>query len=130
MYSSENMENFKQWLQAEMNTREWSISDLARYAGVARGSIANVLRGDRDPGASLCEGIAKAFKMPPEVVFRKAGILPPDVKPDEKRQELVHLFDMMSEENKDDQISYARMRLEKQEREAKGVRRSHASQNL
>jgi hypothetical protein len=38
---------------------------------------------------------------------------------------------MMSEENKEDQISYARMRLEKQEREVKkSGRASHTSQNL
>lgn len=113
------MIEFKTWLQKEMDEREWSISDLARNAGVARGSIANILRGDRNPGVDVCEAIARAFKISPESVYRYAGLLPPELKPDEKRQELVHLFELMDEANREDTIDYARMKLQKQEREEK-----------
>lgn len=113
------MKNFKEWLESELETRDWSMADLARYAGVARGSVANVLRGDRNPGKDFCDGVAKAFKIAPEIVYRRAGILPPEPKQNEKRQELIHLYEMMSEDNQDDQLAYARMKLQMQEREDK-----------
>jgi len=125
------MDEFKEWLQKEMNNREWTISDLARYANVARGSIGNILRGERNPGVDLCEGIARAFKIAPEIVYRHAGLLPPEPKQDEKRQELIHLYELMNLDNKEDQLAYARMKLDKQEREEKNnAKRSRASQGL
>jgi transcriptional regulator with XRE-family HTH domain len=131
MYSLMNMDEFKRWLQQEMDNRGWSISDLARSANVARGSIGNILRGERNPGIDVCEGIAHAFKISPEIVYRRAGLLPPALEQDEKRQELVHLYEMMSEDNKDDQLSYARMKLEKQEREGKNnVKTSRTAKNI
>lgn len=38
---------------------------------------------------------------------------------DEKLKELIHLAAMMTEENKEETLEYARMRYEKQERESK-----------
>lgn len=120
MYSSENnMNDFKEWLEKEMHEREWSMADLARYAGVARGSVANVLRGDRNPGKDFCDGISRAFKISPEVVYRRAGLLPPQSYGDENRQELIHLYDLMSESSREDIIDFARMKLKKEERESK-----------
>jgi transcriptional regulator with XRE-family HTH domain len=67
---------FPDWLQKEMDQRGWSFSDLARAAGVSRGTIGNVVRGERAAGRRLATAIAKAFDYPPETVFRAAGLLP------------------------------------------------------
>lgn len=132
MYSIENMADFNIWLQQEMNKREWSISDLARQAGVSRGSIANILRGDRKAGVEICEAIAYAFKVSPEIIYRRAGLLPPLPNQDESREELVHLYNSMTATNKEDVIDYARMKLQKQDKEKKkdGNKRDRVTGNL
>jgi transcriptional regulator with XRE-family HTH domain len=125
MYSRENkVSKFSVWLQREMDKREWSMSDLARNAGISRGAVANIMRGDRNPGVNVCEGIAKALKVSPEIVYRQAGILSPAVDPNERAQELVHLFNLMGLEDQEETIDYARLRLKRQEeREKKNAKR-------
>ncbi|MCJ7532270.1 MAG: helix-turn-helix transcriptional regulator [Anaerolineales bacterium] len=59
-----------------MDKKGWGQRELARQAKVSQGSIGNVIRGDRQPGPDLCHAIARALKLPPEAVFRAAGILP------------------------------------------------------
>ncbi len=117
--------DFSEWLVDELKQREWSNADLAKAAGISRGSVTNIISGIRSPGTDICEAIARAFKIPPEVVYRHAGLLPPALEPDEKRQELVHLFELMNDNNREDTIDYARMKLQKQEREKpKGEKRN------
>lgn len=52
------------------------MRELARRAGLTHVTISNVLNGARNPGVEFCLGVAKAFYEPPEIVFRRAGILP------------------------------------------------------
>jgi transcriptional regulator with XRE-family HTH domain len=118
------MEIFRDWLIEELDRREWSAADLARNAGISKGSISNILSGNRQPGNDICEAIAHAFKIAPEIVYRRAGLLPPARDVDERTQELVHLFGMMSEDNQDETIDYARLKLKRQEeRETKNAKR-------
>ena len=105
-----------------MKMRSWSISDLARYAGVARGSIGNILREERAPGSELCGALARALKIPPDVVYRHAGLLPPKPDMDEKSQEIIHLYQMMDEVNQNELLEYARLRLRIQEGNGKHKR--------
>jgi transcriptional regulator with XRE-family HTH domain len=68
---------FSEWLNAELAKRDWSAADLARQAGVTRGTISNILNDTRNPGPDACVGIARALEMDPVAVFRLAGLLPP-----------------------------------------------------
>ena len=125
MYSRENkVSKFSVWLQREMDKRDWSMSDLARHAGVSRGAVANIMRGDRNPGVNVCEGIAKALKVSSETVYRQAGLLSPAIEKDQRAQELMHLFNLMESDDQDETIDYARLKLKRQEeREKKNAKR-------
>jgi len=71
-------DTFAQWLQTEMDAREWSQADLARASGLTRAAINRYIRQERstpDPDALIA--IAQAFGCPRDVVFRAAGLLPP-----------------------------------------------------
>lgn len=70
------MEDFVTWLTGELDKRGWSNSELARRAGVTHTTISMIISKHNNPGPDLCQGIARAFKLPPEIVFRKAGLLP------------------------------------------------------
>lgn len=71
------MNSFGVWIKQEIKDRGWTQSDLARNAHTSRGSISNIVLGKRSPGPDMCNAIARAFKYPPEFVFKKAGIIPP-----------------------------------------------------
>jgi transcriptional regulator with XRE-family HTH domain len=73
-----NMTAFPDWLLERLNEKDWSQSDLARAAHIGRSSISEVLSGRRQVGRELATSIANALKLPPEQVFRAAGILPPE----------------------------------------------------
>ncbi|MCW5877753.1 MAG: helix-turn-helix transcriptional regulator [Anaerolineales bacterium] len=68
---------FVDWILQEMETRSWSQAELSRRSRVSESHISHVLSGRRGPQIGFCKGIAKAFEMPPELVLRKAGLLPP-----------------------------------------------------
>lgn len=71
------MNDFIIWLMAELDKRGWTYSELAQRASVSQSTISMLMSRHNQPGNELCLGIARAFKLPPEDVFRKAGILPP-----------------------------------------------------
>ena len=72
---------FSEWVQGELDKREWSQADLARKAGVSRASVSLVISQNRKPGPEFCRAIARAMELPEEYIFRKARLLSP--KPDE-----------------------------------------------
>lgn len=110
---------FPEWLNDVLREKDWSQSELARRAGVSRATISDVILGQEKPGRKLCMGIASALNIPAEEVFRIAGLLPKKPEQNERSLELTHLFNMMTEANREDTLDYARMKLQKQEREDK-----------
>jgi transcriptional regulator with XRE-family HTH domain len=100
MYSLMNSTEFASWLQNEMNERGWNNSELARRAGVSRGAIGNVLRGDRGVGKDIGRGIAKALNLPPEEIYRMVDILPPSRNPEnDEADELAHKISLLPQED-------------------------------
>ncbi len=72
-----SMEKFGDWLQSQLDKKRWSQADLAKNAHISRGTLSNILSGTRGVGEDTITAIAHALKLPPETVFRAAGILPP-----------------------------------------------------
>ena len=70
------MTKFTEFMLAEMQENDWTQAGLARKAKLSRGTIANLLSENRKPGPDTCKALAIAFNLPPEMVFRKAGLLP------------------------------------------------------
>lgn len=68
---------FTDWIEAQLRIRDWNPADLARKSGITPPHVSRVLSGSRGVGGDFCLGIARAFQMPPEEVFRLAGLLPP-----------------------------------------------------
>ncbi len=81
----------KQWLLDEMVRREITQADLARLANLNRAVINKLLNGQSNPRPATLESIARAFKIPVESVYRRAGLLPdiPDV--DSYIDEITHV---------------------------------------
>lgn len=71
------LDQFTEWLQAELDKRSWLANDLAKRAGLGSGSLSQIMNGYRKPGPDLCRSIAAAMHLPEELVFRQAGLLSP-----------------------------------------------------
>lgn len=67
---------FATWLDKELEKRGWNKSELARRANVGQSSISLIYSEKRNPGVEICLAIAKALDLPPEEVYRAAGLLP------------------------------------------------------
>jgi len=117
------MENeFSTWLTTEMNRRGWSNSELARRAEIVPSAISMVISGHRGPGLDLCVGLSRAFKIPPEDVLRKAGLLPPLPLPDDPTlQELFAYCKRLSPQARKEILEYVLFRYQRQESQRDGV---------
>ena len=87
---------FTDWLMLNMREREWSQSDLARASGLTRQAISYYL-GDKSksPDEIALRKLARAFQIPPEQVFRAAGLLPPKPADDPWVDEMAHKLGLL-----------------------------------
>jgi len=92
MFSVGQNTYFSEWLQSEMDKRDWSQSDCARAADLNRAVINKLLNGKCKPQPSTLGAIAHAFKIPVETAYRAAGLLPPNADHDDTMEQLVHVF--------------------------------------
>jgi len=90
------MNPFVRWLEAELHDRHWSNNELARQAELSSASVSQVMTGRQQPGLDFCRGVAEALNVPPERVFRLAGLLPPKPQRDEVIDEILFYYDQMT----------------------------------
>ena len=114
-------DNFGFWLQQEREKIGLSQSDLARLSGLNRAVISKVENNVSDPTPETLSTIARALRLPPETVFRIAGLLPPAPAHTEQIDELLYLFAQLPESQKPIAVDYIRFLVEKNE--AKNNRR-------
>lgn len=101
------MVNFGEWLQTELDNRNWKQADLSRATGLDTAVISNLRNGKRGPGEDTCTAIATAFHLPPEVVFRAAGLLPDLPTPRALYEEIVkHRLSLLDDAQLEDVLKY------------------------
>jgi len=65
------------WLLEELEKRGMSQADLSRSSGITTAQMSRIISGTRGAGKKTLTAIAHALRLPPDLVFEKAGILPP-----------------------------------------------------
>lgn len=68
--------DFLEWLNAVMQERGIGVTELGRRIGVSHSAVSQILSGKNNPSPEFCNGLATALAVPPEDVFRRAGLLP------------------------------------------------------
>lgn len=117
--------HFSEWLQAEMDKRGWSQSDLARYADLNRAVINKLLNGKSHPQPPTLESISRAFKIPIEIAYRAAGLLPASPENDDAIEEAIHVLKQIrNSERKATAIALLRVLIEEEseQKQNKGKR--------
>lgn len=112
--------DFASWLNDELSARGWTYSELARRAGVVASTVSMVASGKSSPGFDLCQGIARAFAVPLETVYRKAGLLP-DMQDDAQIYEIADIARRLSPAVREEVKKYALWRYKRERGEDKGI---------
>jgi len=94
------MESFSDWLLNELKKQNMTQSDLARVAKLGRGTISNIMNGTRSVGKDTLTKISKGLRLPPEIVFRAAGLLPSSAVNDPLADEISHKLSSLDESRK------------------------------
>ncbi len=121
---------FNEWLMQELESRGWSIRELARRAGITPATISNVLNEMRHPGPDFCRAVARAFGYPQTYVFRLAGLIddptPPEYDPDVEL--LVAWFRSLPPEERKEVLEYIQFKVARADKANKSAskRRSRA----
>lgn len=84
--------DFSEWLQSEMNKRGWSQSDLARASDLNRAVINKLLNGKSHPQPVTLVAISRGLKIPVEITYRAAGLLPLAPENDETIEEAIYVL--------------------------------------
>jgi transcriptional regulator with XRE-family HTH domain len=107
--------DFSQWLRDELAKKGLVQADIARRAGLSPSQVSRIINARSAPSQDALASIARSLRLPPEEVFRRAGLLPPIPGEDTEITELDHIARQLDETNKNDLVRYARLRLQIQE---------------
>jgi len=118
-------ELFTEWINGEIRERGWSLRELARRSNLSSTAVINVMNQHRNAGSDFCKGLARALRISPEEVMRRAGILPPSPPHTMRLSEVLRLFASLPEERQETILiqmkaladEEARQREREQERE-------------
>ena len=100
--------DFPSWLQTEMEERKISQAELSRLSGISPAQISKIINMQSPPGSESCRAIAHALDLPEEEVFRKAGLLSPQVEEPPNLGEWIRMFVLADEEERDRMLEVAR----------------------
>ena len=97
--------DFLEWLNAELNQRNWNQSELARKSGLTRQAISHILSGrSRTPDNKSLEAIARALNIPNDEVFRVAGIPVSKSKLSPLAERAAHLIESIDDEKEKEMV--------------------------
>lgn len=106
---------FGKWLLEELTDRRWSMREFARRCDVSESTISRVVSGKRNPSSELCRRMAKVLHLPPERIFREAGLLPRTDEDSPALKEALYLFRQLPEGERRRILLIMRTLLEEQE---------------
>lgn len=112
-----NNKPFSEWLRKILQEKGWTEADLARKSGIIRQTINNYTNGRiNKPDEDVLQAIAHALRLPPEEVFREAGLLPPK-KPLAVREEAINYkISLLPEPEQEQVLEFVDFLLERSER--------------
>jgi transcriptional regulator with XRE-family HTH domain len=88
--------DFITWVANETRLRGWSDSELARRISKSQATVSRIMNRERNPTWDFCAGVARAFGLPADDVFRRAGLLPslpPEVAEERQANRLLRQMD-------------------------------------
>lgn len=111
--------DFSEWIVEELDHRGWSRSEAARRGGISPSMFDKVINGYAKPGKKFLDGIALAFDLPPIVIYRKAGLLPPDAEVTPVVEQILYGVEDMPEIDQEEVLAFINMKNNLREQQKK-----------
>lgn len=108
--------SFSEWLQNELDKREWKQADLVHASQLSRSIISKILLGESQPQPETLQSIARGLRLPADLVFRKAGLLPPAVDVDEVAEAIAHKIMLLPPEERQEILDILQVKLDRQDK--------------
>jgi len=109
--------NFPEWLLAELEKRNMTQAELARKSGVTPPQISRILSGTRGTEGKTLSALAHALKLPPEEVYRAAGLLPPEPIETKLTRQITYVTAQLPPEEQQGLLEFAKLRLRLSEKQ-------------
>lgn len=103
---------FGEWLRDRLKEKRIKQSELANKVGVKPPQISRIISGEREPTNELLIKMGDVLRLPREIVFGAAGLMPPSPEEDEWDQRIKHLLRSFPLEEKEKIVK--RLELEAQ----------------
>lgn len=114
--------DFINWLERELDKRNWNHSDLARAAGRSYGAISHLTNGLSNPTIGICNDMADAMNIPRKLMRERAGLIEREEGQSDIIDELSYLANLLPEADQIDLLDNAKAKLRrKNERKNKGT---------
>lgn len=68
-------EPFFDWIIQQRDKRQWNDAELSAKAEISHSNLSQIMSGQRNVTFDFCVGIARAFRIRPELVLYRAGLL-------------------------------------------------------
>lgn len=105
---------FSNWLKQQIKEKGWSQQYVGRRSGLDVSYINEIIRGERNPGAKACRGIARALEIPEIIVFQQFGYITQDPAIDPTTETFFTILSQLSEEDQSELHEIARIKLARQ----------------
>lgn len=115
---ADKTDRFWDWAEEELERRNLTWYAVERKAGLSSGAISKRVDMQR-PTETTCSAIAQVFEIPPEPVFRRAGILPHSGDP--QMQDLIDTLKYLPDEDLDRILLFAEVLYRRHKREMEEV---------
>ncbi len=105
--------DFTQWLQEQLDIKNWRVTDLANHARLSTATVSRILNGQRKGDPETLMAIANALNISETLVYRKAGILSEEnnnKKINETIEQIVHETEGMNEQDQQEVLAFIRMK--------------------
>ena len=103
-----NALDFWEWAEEELANRGLTWYGVEKQAGLSNAAISRRALNRQKPTLITCRGIAKAFRLPEELLLQKAGLLPGKPGASLELAELLHLARRLDIDDLDRLLAIAR----------------------
>lgn len=97
---------FSEWLRGELERQNMTQADLVQSSGLSVAQISRIINLKSEPSKDALIAIARALDLPPDEVFRAAGILPPTPPNTELDQRVLHYLHQLHPEDQERVMLY------------------------
>jgi len=117
-----SMETFGEWILKQLRDRNLTQAELARQAGINRGTLSNIINGHKQAGKDVLVALASALRMPVDTVIRASEGKPASI--DDWAEKMNHKIGQLTGARREMAERLLDTLLDEQERETRQIKLS------